>query len=191
MEKTAVKNSAAGKNIRLYYGILLGVMSVVCGALFITAVWTVYLSGNGFSRERLVESINTFALVPFIIWVVMVVIGFVLWEVFPPESRRYKNDVRYNLYRQKKRLPESVSEPLKASYKAFRREEKIVKILWIVAAVICLAAAIYTVVYLCLPSSFPSVENKSIPVFTMVKRVLPVIVAAFAYTHIRAHATER
>ena len=37
-----------------------------------------------------------------------------------------------------------------------------------------------TVTYLCLPSSFPSVENKSIPVFTMVKRVLPVVLAAFA-----------
>lgn len=174
------KNGAAGKNVRLYYGIFLSIVTAVCGAFFIAAVWNVYLSGDGFTRERLVESLNTFALAPFIIWVVACFAGWVLWEVFPPESRRYKNDVRYNLYRQKKRMPETVSEELKASFEAVKREEKIVKILWLVAAVICLAAAVYTVVYLCLPSSFPSVENKSIPVFTMVKRVLPVVLAAFA-----------
>ncbi|MDE6867791.1 MAG: hypothetical protein K2J83_01440 [Clostridia bacterium] len=174
------KNGSVGKNVRLYYGIALSVMTAVCGAFFIAAVWNVYLSGEGFSRERLVESINTFALVPFIIWVVMCFVGWVLWEVYPPESKRYKNDVRYNLYRQKKRMPDTVSEELKASFEAVKREEKTVKILWMVASVICLAAAVYTVVYLCLPSSFPSVENKSIPVFTMVKRVLPVVLAAFA-----------
>ena len=184
MEKTAQSGgrdkSAVGKNVRLYFGILLSIMTAVCGAFFIAAVWNVYLSGDGFTRERLVDSINTFALVPFIIWVVMCFAGWVLWEVFPPESKRYKNDVRYNLYRQKKRMPETVSEELKASFEAVKREEKTVKILWLVAAIICLAAAVYTVVYLCLPSSFPSVQNKSIPVFTMVKRVLPVILSAFA-----------
>lgn len=184
MEKT-VKNgarnkSAVGKNVRLYYGILLSIMTAVCGAFFIAAVWNVYLSGDGFTRERLVDSINAFALVPFILWVVMCFTGWVLWEVFSPESKRYKNDVRYNLYRQKKRMPETVSEELKASFEAVKREEKTVKILWLVAGIICLAAAVYTVTYLCLPSSFPSVENKSIPVFTMVKRVLPVVLAAFA-----------
>lgn len=184
MEKTVENDrrnkNAVGKNVRLYYGILLSIMTAVCGAFFIAAVWNLYLTADGFTRESMVESLNTFALVPFIIWVVMVFIGWVLWEVFPPESKRYKNDVRYNLYRQKKRMPETVSDELKASFTAVKREEKIVKILWIVAASICLAAAVYTVVYLCLPSSFPSVENKSIPVFTMVKRVLPVILSAFA-----------
>ena len=183
MEKTAQSGgrgkSAVGKNVRLYFGILLSIMTAVCGAFFIAAVWNVYLSGDGFTRGRLVDSI-TFALVPFIIWVVMCFAGWVLWEVFPPEIKRYKNDVRYNLYRQKKRMPETVSEELKASFEAVKREEKTVKILWLVAAIICLAAAVYTVVYLCLPSSFPSVQNKSIPVFTMVKRVLPVILSAFA-----------
>ncbi|MDE7264847.1 MAG: hypothetical protein K2N52_01050, partial [Clostridia bacterium] len=179
VENAPRKNGAVGRSVRLYYGIALSIMTAVCGAFFIVAVWNVYLFGDGFTREKLVDSINTFALAPFIIWVVMCFVGWVLWEVYPPDSKRYKNDVRYNLYRQKKRMPETVSEELKASFDAVKREQKIMKILWSVAGVICLAAAVYTVVYLCLPSSFPSVINKSVPVFTMVKRVLPVVLAAF------------
>lgn len=172
-----------GKYVRLIYGILLGVMTVILGALLIGFTFKIYNGGSDglsvFSREKVGKQLMRL-LPAIVIWIVMVAAGFVLWEVFPEPKRKLKPDTRYTLYRLKKRMPRTVEGDLQNSLNAVKHEEKILKILWLAAGVLCLGAAIYTIVYLATPSNFPSVENLSVPVYDMVKHVMPCVAAAFA-----------
>jgi len=175
------------KYLRLTYGILLGIMTCIVGCLFIAYVWDIYVSGNAadfggtyvFSRERVAERLSKIA-PAFWIWVVMIFVGFVLWEVFPEPKRKPRMDVRYTLYRLNKRMPANAEGDLQSSLEAVNRERLILKILWIAVAAVGAGVAIYTIVYLATPSNFPVVENNSKPVFDMVKHVMPAVAAAFA-----------
>ncbi|MDE7181936.1 MAG: hypothetical protein K2O41_02735, partial [Clostridia bacterium] len=168
---------------RLVYGILLGVMTVILGALLIGFTFEIYNGGSDglsvFSREKVGKQLMRL-LPAIVIWIVMVAAGFVLWEVFPEPKKKLKPDVRYTLYRLKKRMPRTVEGDLQNSLNAVKHEELILKILWLAAGVLCLGAAIYTIVYLATPSNFPAVENLSVPVYDMVKHVMPCVAAAFA-----------
>lgn len=165
------------KTVRLVSGTVLGAMTVILGALFIWQTLSIYLSGNGYSREIVAKALGTI-LPAIIVWLVMAVAAFVLWEVFPAPKQRFKQDRLYTLYRLKKRIPEQVDGELNSSLKVVKREELILLILRIVAAVICLGAAIFGVVYLALPASFPPAEDKTHYVYEMAIRVLPVAVGA-------------
>ena len=172
-----------GKYVRLVYGILLGVMTVILGALLIGFTFEIYNGGSDgisvFSREKVGQRLMRL-LPAIVIWIVMGAAGFVLWEGFPEPKKKLKPDTRYTLYRMKKHMPRTVEGDLQNSLNAVKYEEKILKILWLAAGVLCSGAAIYTIVYLALPSTFPAVENLSVPVYNMVKHVMPCVAAAFA-----------
>ncbi len=168
------KNS---KTVRLVTGIVLGAMTVILGALFIWQTLEIYLAGNGYSREIVATAIGRIS--PAIwIWLIMAVAAFILWEVFPAPKQRFKQDRLYTLYRLKKRMPEEVDGEFASSLKVVKSEELILFILRIVAAAVCLGAAVYAIVYLAIPSHFPPNEDKTPIVFNMAIRVLPVAVGA-------------
>lgn len=165
------------KTVRLVTGIVLGAMTVILGALFIWQTWSIYLAGNGFSREGVAAALGRIS--PAIwIWLVMAVAAFVLWEVFPASKKRFKQDKLYTLYRLKRRMPDEVGGELQDSMKVVKHEELILLILRIIAAVVCLGAAIYAIVYLAMPAHFPPAEDKTEYVAQMALYVLPVAFAA-------------
>lgn len=167
------------KYTRLVYGVLLGIMTVITGALLAGFVWEIYVGEEAFTRANVGKQLLR-AMPAICIWLVMAVGGFAIWEVFPEPKQKRKADVRYTLYRLKKRMPETAEGDLKASLDTVRREERILKILWSVAAALCLGAAVYVIVYLATPSNFPRVENPNKPVLEAVKHVMPCVAAAFA-----------
>lgn len=77
------------KTVRLCYGIALSLMTAVTGALFIWQTLDIYLSGGSrpFTREIVLERLNRIA-PAFWIWVVMVAVGFIIWEVFAVSYKR-------------------------------------------------------------------------------------------------------
>lgn len=168
------------KSVRLVTGILLGAMTVILGALFIWQTLSIYLAGDGYSREGVAAALGRIS--PAIwIWLVMAVAAFVLWEVFPAPKKRFKQDKLYTLYRLKKRMPNEVGGEIQDSMKAVKHEELILLILRIIAAVVCLGAAIYAIVYLAIDANFPPVEDKTKYVAQMAQSVLPVAVAALLF----------
>ncbi len=164
------------KTVRLVTGILLGAMTVILGALFIWQTLSIYLAGKGFSREGVAAALGRIS--PAIwIWLVMAVAAFVLWEVFPAPKKRFKQDKLYTLYRLKKRMPDEVGGELQDSMKVVKHEELVLLILRIIAAVVCLGAIIYGIVYLAIPANFPPEGDKTKVVSQMALYVLPVAVA--------------
>lgn len=176
------------KKVRLIYGCALSVITLILGAFLIWQTLEIYLSGRtgafsggGAFTQGEVELRLFYVISPvFWIWFAMAVVGFILFEIFTVSPQKTKPDVRYTLARLKKRLNYTVTEDLQTSLNTVKREQLILKILRICCGALCAAAAVYAIVYLCIPSNFPASENKTIPIFDMIKRVTPFVAAAFA-----------
>lgn len=167
------------KTVRLCYGIALSLMTAVTGALFIWQTLDIYLSGGSrpFTREIVLERLNRIA-PAFWIWVVMVVVGFVLWEVFTvPAKRAPLKDDCYALRRLKKRVPEKVGESGLASLKAVKRGELINLIVKLCAAALCLAGVAYGIAYLATASNFPKTDVNG-EMLNMAAHLAPCVFAA-------------
>ncbi len=167
------------KTVRLCYGIALSLMTAVTGALFIWQTLDIYLSGGSrpFTREIVLERLNRIA-PAFWIWVVMVAVGFIIWEVFAVSYKRtpLKDDC-YALRRLKKRVPEKVGESGLASLKAVKRGELINLIVKLCAAALCLAGVAYGIAYLATASNFPKTDVNG-EMLNMAAHLAPCVFAA-------------
>lgn len=180
-----------GRSVRLYYGIFLGVFTVAVGALFVWQLFAIFNSSSApvlnrkpFSREAVIEALSKIDLF-FWLWIGFVVVGFVLWEVFPVKERPRKICPDLQYARLKERLPQNVAAGLECEYNRIRQTERLalgVKIGGYVLSGVC---ALATVIYLCIPSNFPN-ENVTLEVLAMAKTVLPVLAAAAVLSGIGA-----
>lgn len=180
-------NEKTNKTVRLCFGIALSVMTVIVGALFIWQVldkfipeWTAGKVNHIFTQTDLFARFSRVS-PAFWVWTVMIVAGFVLWEVFPVARKKqpYK-DSRYTLMRMKKRIPATVSEDLNESYLFVKREEKLIKVLWLLCALVGLAGIIYSIVYLAIPSHYTGGESVNKEVLNTVINICPWAFAVFA-----------
>lgn len=167
------------KTVRLCYGIALSLMTAVTGALFIWQTLDIYLSGGSrpFTREIVLERLNRIA-PAFWIWVVMVAVGFIIWEVFAVSYKRapLKDDC-YALRRLKKRVPQKVGESGLASLKAVKRGELINLIVKLCAAALCLAGVDYGIAYLATSANFPKTDVNG-EMLNMAAHLAPCVFAA-------------
>ncbi len=171
------------KSVRLSYGIIFGVFTVVVGALFIWQVLDLYLTGTAagftgehpFSRERVVAALSKIDLF-FWLWIAGIVVGFVLWEVFPVTDKPRKICPDLQLARLYKRMPSSAPEGMEAEYNAVTSARKVVFALQCAAWALFAIAAVYGIVYLCIPSNFPN-ENVTKEMLNMAKHIFPCVFA--------------
>ena len=167
------------KTVRLCYGIALSLMTVITGALFIWQTLDIYLSGGNrpFTAEIVSERLTRIS-PAFWIWIAMIIIGFVLWEVFAvPAKRAPLKDDCYALRRIKKRVPEKVGESGLASLTVIKRWEVINLVVKISAAALCLAGTAYAIAYLATSANFPKTDVNG-EMLNMAKHLAPCAFAA-------------
>jgi len=172
------------KRLRLISGAVVTAATLAVAALFIGEVLSIYLTGISagggeaiFTRDKVGQKLVIIA--PFFfVWIALIIAAYVLSEIFPAKPEKSKNGAEYTLALLKRRMPVK-SEELKSRFDEISREQTILRVIYGVCAALCLAAAIYTVVYLSIPSNFPAVEDKSVPIYNMVKAVFRLIGAAF------------
>lgn len=171
------------KSVRLYYGIFLGVFTVVVGALFAWQVLAIFSSSTApvldrkpFTREVVVAAISKIDLF-FWLWIGAIVVGFVLWEVFPvkEKTRKICPDLQYA--RLIERLPSSAPDGLEADYAQVLKTQKLAFGVKIGGYVLSAIAVLTTVIYLCIPSNFNN-KNVTLEILDMAKVVVPVFVAS-------------
>ena len=172
------------KSVRLGYGTMLGVFTVVVGALFIWQVLEVYNapappdygdSWHPFSWESVNTALSKIQLF-FWLWVALIVVGFVLWEVFPVKERTRKICPDLQYARIKNRLPATAPEGLQAEFESVTGANRIIFALKAAAWSLFAVAVVYTVVYLSIPSNFPG-ENVTHEMLNMAKHVFPCVFA--------------
>lgn len=173
----------ASKSVRLYYGIFLGVFTVVVGALFAWQVLDIFNSSSApvlerkpFTREIVLAALSKIDLF-FWLWIGAVVVGFVLWEVFPVKDKPRKICPDLQYARLIDRLPSSAPEGLEAEYAKVKDTQKLAYSVKIAGYVLAAIAVLTTVIYLCIPSNFNNKEV-TLEILDMAKVVVPVFVAA-------------
>ena len=182
----AVKDKA-GKIVRTVYGYAFLALTLIIVALFIWQIAEVVSNavkaglegGQGaFTREDVGARLRRISPALWL-WLASVVIGFILWEIFPTVAKKAPySDPSYTLARYARKMPKSVSEEKMPCYEAFIKRKKTLAILRYVALGICIAVGIYAIVYFCLPSSFTNAANATEEVLRMVKYLFPAIFAA-------------
>ena len=170
------------KTVRLSYGIVFGVFTVVVGALFIWQVLTLYFSGTAagfvgkpFTRERVVEALSKIALF-FWLWIAGIVAGFVLWEVFPVKEKPRKISPDLQLARLNKRMPQTAPEGMETEFATIAQAKKVIFALKCAAWALFGIACVYGLVYLCIPANFPN-KNVTHEILEFVKHVFPCVFA--------------
>ena len=174
------------KIVRLVYGWVFSAFTFVVGLLFIWQVLDIYLGGKAqglespYSYELVSSRLKSVIAVPFWIWIATIVIGFVLWQLFPmPEKLKPITDERYVAYRLQKRLPSEVGEDLKGSFECVKSQQRLTKILhWCLLGIVALYL-IFVIVYVSIPSNFPN-KNKTHEMLNAAKWLLPFALAVYA-----------
>ncbi|MGN0812302.1 MAG: CD1871A family CXXC motif-containing protein [Candidatus Coproplasma sp.] len=173
----------ASKSVRLYYGIFLGVFTVVVGALFAWQILSILnssaepiLERKPFSREIVLAALSKIDLF-FWLWIGAIVVGFVLWEVFPlkEKARKIHPDLQYA--RLIDRLPAAAPEGLEGEYALVKDSQRLAFSVKIAGYVLAAIAVLTTVIYLCIPSNFNNKEV-TLEILDMAKVVVPVFVAS-------------
>lgn len=172
------------KSVRLSYGIIFSVFTAVVGALFIWQVLELYFTPvppdfegvwHAFTRERVIKALSKIDLF-FWLWIAGIIVGLVLWEVFPVKAKQRKICPDLQYARLMKKFPLSAPEGMEGDYAAVRRTQKIIFALKVAAWSLFGIACVYGIVYLCIPANFPKVEPTD-EVIEMVKHVFPCIFA--------------
>ncbi len=165
--------------VRLVYKIVLSVLTAVVAALFIMQVCRIYFGVGSYTRALVISYLKQIA-VPFWLWIAVIFIGFVLWEVLPPEGKqKYGQDVRYSLYRLKKKLPVKAEGDLLQDAAAVAKYDKILKIIWAICAAACVIFAAAGLTYLLNFDNFPA-QNLIPEMVNAVINVFPFVICAFA-----------
>ncbi|MDE7084765.1 MAG: hypothetical protein K2O81_05925, partial [Clostridia bacterium] len=170
------------KSVRLSYGIIFSVFTAVVGALFIWQILSLYFSGTAegysgdiFTRERVLNALSKIDLF-FWLWLAGIVVGFVLWEVFPVKQKPRKISPDLQLARLNKRMPQIAPQDLEPEFSAVSQSKKVIFALKCAAWALFGVACIYGIVYLCIPANFPN-ENVTHEILEMVKHVFPCVFA--------------
>ena len=174
------------KLVRLVYGWVFSAFTLVVATLFIWQVLDIYLGGraqgltSSFSYELVSERVRGVLAVPFWMWIAAIVIGLVLWQIFPvPEKLKPITDARYVAYRLEKRLPTEVGEDLKSSFEYVKKQQKLLKILhWCLWGVVAIFL-IYVIAFMSIPSNFPN-EDKTHEMLNTAKWILPFAAVVYA-----------
>lgn len=180
------------KSVRLSYGIIFGVFTVVVGALFIWQVLALYFSGTSagyvgkpFTRERVVQALSKIDLF-FWLWIAGIIAGFVLWEVFPVKEKPRKISPDLQLARLNKRMPSIAPASnensfhtylyLQTEFNTVKRAKKVIFALECAAWALFGIACVYALIYLCIPANFPN-KDVTHEILNFVKNVFPCVFA--------------
>ncbi len=169
--------------IRLAYSVFLGVFTVVVGVLFLAQAADLYYSGVAelgelhgmYSREavgaRLLE-----LLAPVVLWIVAIIVGVVVYAVFPVAERKKRAPDDVKIYEKLSRRANAEKDP--EAFANIRRLEKIRLAVRLVSAAFSLLAAAMCIVYLADAANFTSLAELNSDVLHMVSNVLPWVGAA-------------
>ncbi len=171
------------KTVRLVYEVIFGIYTAVVAALLIWQTVDLYRTGkasaSGVIYSRQIVGERLMRLSPALwIWVALVIVGFGLGIAFATKQRVSKPDMRYSLYCLKKRVSVRNPESMSASVQVVRREETVLRILWLIVGAVGLAGTIYGIVYLCMPSHFPKTDVTH-EMLAMAKNILPWVTWTF------------
>jgi len=168
--------------VRVTYGVIFSLFTAVVAALFFWQLFTLFNSSSApvlerkpYTRENVLAALSKIDLF-FWLWIGGIVVGLVLFEVFPVEKKQRKISPDLQYKRLKPRLPKTEPEGMACEYQRVKDTDRIILASKCAAWVLFFAACIYGIVYLCIPSHFNN-KNVTLEVLDLIKAVFPCIFA--------------
>lgn len=168
--------------IRFSYSIFLGVFTAVIGILFLAEAAELYYSGvaalgadRGMYSRAEVGARLLDMLAPLILWILAILLGAVIYELYPAPKQRTKADPMA-LYRRLRMRASEEKDP--DVYAALKRAEKVRFAVRCFTVGFCLLAAVMCIVYLATASHFTSLAELNQNILHMVANVFPWVGAA-------------
>lgn len=171
------------EKIRLYYGIFLSVFTCALGVTFIAVALTILSQGGwqqgAYSRE-LVGKVLFPVSIPFYIWILAIIAGFVLSVLYPLNSKKSPAKIKESvtLKRLSSRLPVGEGEEYQEDMRKIHVEKRSRIIVYSACAAVCFACGIACAVYLLRPANFNGEANELM--LKMFAIVGPNVLGAFA-----------
>lgn len=187
-----MKGKDVKKIIMLAVGSALGVLTVICGALIIWQVVSIYGGASGgsiFTRANVGAALKRIAPALWL-WLALAVVAFGVGIYCNITEKIGKLDIRTNLYRLRRRVPKCAANAASGNgeyaeaAKTVHRENVIKIILWCVCGAIALSGVIYALVYLCNPANFPTRATKSnvlAEIVRLIKHFIPFVTWTFLF----------
>lgn len=171
------------RRVRLVYGILITVITLLLAFLFIGEAVAVYdagikSGGQMYSREIVGERLRPL-IFPACLWLVAVIGGYVLSVILPNvrTDLRKKRTASVALSRLQKRAPMGEGEEFLAEKRKYDRDSRIVFGVWSAAVLFAVASAIAAVIYLTDPAHFRGDITQE--TFSLLVNVFPWVGATF------------
>lgn len=186
--------------LRLAFSLLLALLTVLVGIVFIGEIADVYYGALGSGTPAYTpEALRTHLMAPFVllfIWIAAIIAAYIVFEIYPAEKKRAtsKNNAR-TLALLRSRIPEhGSSDEFIAAREGLKSAHKTKTLVWSAAAAICVAGAIYVLVYLLNPSHYhPNALHDD--AMNLVRHVISwtaaSLVACFAAAFVEAYSVSR
>ena len=164
------------------YNIAFMVITFILALLFILFAFTIYTKGLNelknnptyqiYTRE-IVEQYLSYIIVPFILWVLVIIFGIVTSYLFPINKKKnIKLDSILTYERLRKRV-----EVNNEDTNLLRRNRKIG---FVITSIIALLCMIFPCRYIFTPSNFPGVDSNK-DVLNLVLNILPYVIISFGF----------
>lgn len=165
--------------IRRVYGVALSVLTVVAAILLITQSQRIYRSADisPYSREKVIYYLSQISAVLYV-WIAAVIIGAILWQIFPPEDTKLKASTPKTVVA--KRLEKKLGGN---SNKRLDEINLIDKIVFFASIGVCILCAVMTAVCVWNKDNYTPVGNGFDPtkdMLAMLPKILPWVILAFA-----------
>ena len=170
------EKNRSNQRIRLIYGIIVSVLTVIVGVCLIASCIAIYKTGDApFTRESIAQEFAKIA-IPVYAYLVAVLLWIPLSFVFPDGEARVRGtvDEKITAERLRARVSDHEASLSPEQRKAMRREFRIRIVIRAICALICVLSALPLVFYLCDLSHFTPALNDSVLAATYMS--LPLVI---------------
>ncbi len=166
------------KIIKLAYDLTFIICSIALAFLLILQVLDIYLNGgaNPYTVEAISSHFNSISIFVYF-WLALVIIGFVIYNLFPVKEKPIKNDIYYTYSTLTEKL---YSKPIADSeeYTELEKGGRLIFILKLIVGVLVSISSVFTLIYLFNPTTFINKDqNSEVAVATLY--ILPFIAVPF------------
>lgn len=167
------------KIVRGVFNVIFTMMSIIVAILLIVQVCDIYFSGveSPYTAEVIKEHFDKIAPAIYV-WIALIVVGFILWEVFPEKKKLGANSLFYNFENVQKKLNGKIVAESEES-KQFAKNQLVVNVVKLVVGVAVGICSVVSLVYLCDGANFAN-ANQNIEVADATLYLLPFVVVSFA-----------
>lgn len=196
--------TTSSTKLRLAFSLMLSLLTVLVALVFIGEIADIYLSASSLATSSYAytpDALREHLIAPFVflfLWIGVAIAAYIIFEVYPtPKARTSSKDDSRTLARLRSRIPEhGSSDSFIAARNGIYDMRRVRTVVWSAAIAVCVAGAIYVLIYLLDPSHYHnSTDALHEDALNLVRHVISwtaaSLIACFAAAGVETYAVRR